>query len=291
MGATDPMGNNPAEPRGEAGPEVEAQKQAVPEAQAAGDAQVASEAPAAAAAQSGEQAGAEVRPKVDERPKDQGKPRGGAKAKGEAKGKGDAKAERQAKGKDRTPPPKPRLLTRFQQEVVPALKEALGTNNQMAVPRVSKIVLSMGLGKAVQEGGAKSIETKRFQDAVNQMAAVGGQKPVVTRARKSVSQFKVREGWPVGLKVTLRGARMWEFLDRLINLAIPRIRDFRGLDPKGFDGGGNYNMGVTEQSVFPEIDAGQITYQQGMNVTICTTGKNATEAFELLRRMGMPFRV
>ena len=112
----------------------------------------------------------------------------------------------------------------------------------------------------------------------------------MTRARKSVSQFKVREGWPVGIKVTLRGARMWEFLDRLINLAIPRVRDFRGLDPKGFDGRGNYNMGVTEQSVFPEIDAAQITFQQGMNVTICTTGKNDTEAFELLRGLGMPFR-
>lgn len=229
--------------------------------------------------------------KAEDRPKGQGKAKGPkAKGEGKPKGEGKGKGQEEAAPKEKKPVPKPRLLIRFQQEIMPALAEALGKKNRMAVPRLSKIVLSMGLGKAVQEGGAKSVETKRFQDAINQMTAVAGQKPVVTLARKSVSQFKVRSGWPVGLKVTLRGARMWEFLDRLINLAIPRVRDFRGLDPKGFDGRGNYNMGVTEQSVFPEIDASQITYQQGMNVTICTTAKNDTEAFELLRRMGMPFR-
>jgi large subunit ribosomal protein L5 len=178
----------------------------------------------------------------------------------------------------------PRLQKRYQEKVLPELMRQFSLRNRLEVPRLSKVVINMGLGEAIQN-------PKLIESAVNELGAITGQKPVVTRARKSVSQFKVREGWPVGLKVTLRGARMWEFLDRLINLAIPRIRDFRGLDPKGFDGGGNYNMGVTEQSVFPEIDAGQITYQQGMNVTICTTGKNATEAFELLRRMGMPFRV
>jgi large subunit ribosomal protein L5 len=245
-----------------------------------------------------DQGKAEPKPKGEGKSKGEGKPKGdkakGEKTKGEGKAKGEQKGEGKAKGddkpKEKKPIPKPRLLVRYQQEIGPALREALKKSNVMAVPRLSKVVLSMGLGKAVQEGGAKSVETKRFQDALNQMSAVAGQKPVVTRARKSVSQFKVREGWPVGLKVTLRGAQMWEFLDRLINLAIPRIRDFRGLDPKGFDGRGNYNMGVTEQSVFPEIDASLITYQQGMNVTVCTTSKNDTEAFELLHRMGMPFR-
>jgi large subunit ribosomal protein L5 len=289
------MADTPADPRDEAKPEAQAEVQAAPEAQPVGDVRAAPDAQVAGDAQMGDlpQVKGVAQPKSEDRPKGQAKTRGGGKARGESKAKGEkgeAKAEEEVRPRERTRAPKPRLLMRFQQEVIPALAEALGKNNHMAVPRVSKIVLSMGLGKAVQEGGAKSVETKRFQDAINQMASVGGQKPVVTRARKSVSQFKVREGWPVGLKVTLRGARMWEFLDRLINLAIPRIRDFRGLDPKGFDGGGNYNMGVTEQSVFPEIDAGQITYQQGMNVTICTTGRNDTEAFELLRRMGMPFR-
>lgn len=208
----------------------------------------------------------------------------------EAKGKGKGKGKAEKAAKPAGPAPKPRLFERYNKEIVSDLKAALKRENLMSVPRLRKVVVSMGLGKAVQEGGAKSVETKRFQDAMNQLSAVVGQKPVVTRARKSVSQFKVREGWPVGIKVTLRGARMWEFLDRLINLATPRIRDFRGLDPKGFDGRGNYNMGLAEQSVFPEIDASQITYQQGMNVTVCTSARNDTEAFELLRRLGMPFR-
>lgn len=204
---------------------------------------------------------------------------------GEGKGKGKEKPSKPA-----GPVPKPRMFERYNKEIVPALREALNRQNVMSMPRLDKIVVSMGLGKAVQEGGAKATETKRFQDAINHLSQIVGQKPVVTRARKSVSQFKVREGFPVGVKVTLRGARMWEFIDRLINLATPRIRDFRGLDPKGFDGRGNYNMGLSEQSVFPEIDASQITFQQGMNVTICTSAKNDTEAFELLRRLGMPFR-
>lgn len=204
---------------------------------------------------------------------------------GEAKGKGKGKEKKPA-----GPAPKPRMLERYNGEIIPALREALKRQNVMSLPRLQKVVVSMGLGKAVQEGGAKAVETKRFQDAISHLSQIVGQKPVVTRARKSVSQFKVREGFPVGVKVTLRGARMWEFLDRLINLVTPRIRDFRGLDPKGFDGRGNYNMGLSEQSVFPEIDASQITFQQGMNVTICTSARNDSEAFELLRRLGMPFR-
>ncbi len=228
-------------------------------------------------------------PKAEARPaKGKGGDKGARQDKGAKKDKGEAKGEKPKK--EKVPAPRPRLLVRYEQEIGPALRQDLSKSNPMAVPRVEKVVVSMGLGKAIQEGGAKSAETKRFQDAISQLTAVVGQRPAITRARKSVAQFKVRSGWPTGLKVTLRGARMWEFLDRLINLAAPRIRDFRGLDPKGFDGRGNYNMGVTEQSVFPEIDASQIAYQQGMNVTICTTGKNDTEAFELLRRMGMPFR-
>jgi len=185
---------------------------------------------------------------------------------------------------------KPRLLAKYEAEVAPALQEALGSANRLAVPRLEKIVVTMGLGKAVQEGGARATETRRFQEAAEHLTQITGQKPVVTLARKSVSQFKVRQGWPVGLKVTLRGQRMWEFLDRLVNLAIPRVRDFRGLDPKGFDGRGNYNMGLSEQTVFPEIDASNIAYQQGMNITICTTARNDTQGYELLKRLGMPFR-
>lgn len=200
-------------------------------------------------------------------------------------GKGQEKARKPA-----GPAPKPRMLERYNAEILPALREALGRQNVMSIPRLDKVVVSMGLGKAVQDGGAKATETKRFQDAISHLSQIVGQRPVVTRARKSVSQFKVREGFPVGIKVTLRGARMWEFMDRLINLVTPRIRDFRGLDPKGFDGRGNYNMGLSEQSVFPEIDASQITFQQGMNITMCTSAKNDSEAFELLRRLGMPFR-
>jgi len=185
---------------------------------------------------------------------------------------------------------KPRLLEKYEKEVAPGLQADLKIKNRLAVPTLEKIVVTMGLGKAVQEGGSRALETKRFQEAMQHLALITGQKPLVTRARKSVSQFKVRKGWPVGLKVTLRGARMWEFLDRLINLAIPRVRDFRGLDPNGFDGRGNYNMGLSEQTVFPEIDPSNVTYQQGMNITICTTAKNDTQAYELLKRLGMPFR-
>ena len=268
---------NPTEgtPQGEPQPQAEA----APRAEAA---------PQAEAVPQGEAVPkAEGKAKREGKVKGEGKPKGeGGKPKGEGKGKG----EGDEKAKEQKPVRKARLLVRYQQELAPVLRQSLNKTNVMAVPRLSKVVLSMGLGRAVQEGGAKSVETKRFQDAISQMSTVAGQRPVVTRARKSVSQFKVREGWPVGLKATLRGARMWEFLDRLINLAIPRVRDFRGLDPKGFDGRGNYNMGVTEQSVFPEVDAAQITFQQGMNVTICTTGKNDTEAYELLRGLGMPFR-
>jgi len=183
-----------------------------------------------------------------------------------------------------------RLLERYRREVIPALSQELGRTNALSLPRLEKIVVSMGLGKAVQEAGSKAPESKRFTEAIEQLATITGQRPVVTRARKSVSNFKVRKGWNVGLKVTLRGKRMYEFLDRLISLAIPRVRDFRGLDPSGFDGRGNYNMGLSETGVFPEVNPDRVTYQQGMNIAICTTARNDAEARRLLTLLGMPFR-
>ena len=184
----------------------------------------------------------------------------------------------------------PRLLERYRQEIVPRLKQELGRSNHLALPCLDRIVISMGLGKAVAESGAKIRENKRFQEAEEQLTIVGGQKPVVTRARKSVSNFKLREGWEVGLKVTLRGARMYEFLDRLISLAVPRVRDFRGLNPRSFDGQGNYSFGLSEQTVFPEINLDRVSYQQGMNVTFVTTAESDEQARRLLTLLGMPFR-
>ena len=183
-----------------------------------------------------------------------------------------------------------RLMEKYRNEVVPALKGELGRENLLSLPKLTKVVVSMGMGKAVQESGSKAREHRRFTEAQDHLMTVTGQRPLVTRARKSVSQFKVREGWEVGLKVTLRGQRMYEFLDRLIALAIPRVRDFRGLDPGSFDGHGNYNMGLTEYGVFPEINPDKVNFQQGMNITICTTACNDAEARALLTLLGMPFR-
>jgi len=177
----------------------------------------------------------------------------------------------------------PRLLEKYRSEVVPALFEELGTKNPMAVPRLQKVVISMGVGAAVQD-------KKRIEMAAKDLGMIAGQKPLVCMARKSVSNFKVRRGYPTGLKVTLRGARMYEFLDRLINVAIPRIRDFRGLNPQSFDGRGNYSLGVSEQTIFPEIDAAAVEWPQGMNVTIVTTARNDRQCRALLRLMGMPLR-
>lgn len=184
----------------------------------------------------------------------------------------------------------PRLLERYRREIVPLLKRELGRDNDLAVPRLEKIVVSMGLGKAVAESGSKVLENQRFREAEAQLAVMTGQKPAVTQARKSVSSFKVRKGWPVGLKVTLRGARMYEFLDRLVSLAIPRVRDFRGLNPQGFDGAGNYSLGLTEQTVFAEVNPDQVSYQQGMNICLVTTAGNDAEGRRLLTLLGLPFR-
>jgi large subunit ribosomal protein L5 len=176
-----------------------------------------------------------------------------------------------------------RLLEKYKNEVLPALQSELGISNKLAVPKLVKIVISMGLGKA-------SANKQLLDVAATELGLIAGQKAAVCNAKKSVSNFKLRQGMPIGLKVTLRGERMYEFLDRLISVALPRVRDFRGISPKGFDGRGNYNMGLSEQSVFPEIPADKIQFQQGMNITMVTTAKKNEHAFKLLEKMGMPFR-
>jgi large subunit ribosomal protein L5 len=176
-----------------------------------------------------------------------------------------------------------RLKERYADEIRPQLLERFGYSSVMQVPRLEKITLNMGVGEAKQD-------TKMLEAAVEQMAAIAGQKPAVRRARKSIATFKLREGMPVGVMATLRGERMWEMLDRLQSIAIPRIRDFRGLNPRSFDGRGNYSMGVREQIIFPEIDYDAIDQVRGLNVTITTTAETDEEARELLRLLGMPFR-
>jgi large subunit ribosomal protein L5 len=178
--------------------------------------------------------------------------------------------------------PPPRLRERYEQEVLPALTEKFGYSTPMEAPRLIKITLNMGLGKEKQD-------KRSFESAQKQLATIAGQQPSVRRARKSIASFKVREGMPVGVSVTLRRARMWEFLDRLTSIAVPRIRDFRGLNPRSFDGRGNYSMGVKEQLIFPEIDYDSIDVVRGLDVTITTSAKTDVEAFELLLGLGMPF--
>jgi large subunit ribosomal protein L5 len=178
---------------------------------------------------------------------------------------------------------RPRLKTRYDSEIRAQLKEELALANVMMVPRMEKIVINMGVGRATQQQSL-------LEGAVKDMTAITGQKPLVTRAKKSIAGFKLREGNPIGVKVTLRGDRMWEFLDRLISLAIPRIRDFRGLPPKGFDGRGNYTFGVAEQLIFPEIDYDKIDAPRGMDITIVTTARNNAEGRALLDAFGFPFR-
>ena len=176
-----------------------------------------------------------------------------------------------------------RLKERYEREIAGALGEKFSHPNRLAVPRLEKIVVSMGMGDA-------HADQAKLEAATKQLALITGQQPVVAKARKSISNFKLREGMNVGLKVTLRGQRMYEFLDRLISLAIPRVKDFRGLSPSGFDGRGNYNMGLVEQTVFPEIDPATVTFNQGMNIAFQTSAKTDEEARELLSMLGMPFR-
>ena len=176
-----------------------------------------------------------------------------------------------------------RLKERYEKEAVPALKKEFGYTNVMAVPKIQKVVVNMGLGEATSN--VKIIDT-----GADELGRITGQKPVTRRSKKSIAQFKVRKGQPVGTMVTLRGARMWEFLDRLMNIALPRVRDFKGVSPKGFDGRGNYTLGLRDQLLFPEIDYMKVDKARGMNVSVVTTAKTDEEARKLLQFMGMPFR-
>ena len=177
----------------------------------------------------------------------------------------------------------PRLKDKYQSEVVPALVDRFKYKNVMMVPKVNKVIINMGVGAAVQDA-------KAMDSAVKDLTAISGQRPVITRAKKSVAAFKVREGMPVGCMVTLRGDRMWEFLDKLINVALPRIRDFRGVSPRSFDGRGNYTLGIREQLIVPEIRYDDVERVQGMNIVIETSAETDEEGLELLKALGMPFR-
>jgi large subunit ribosomal protein L5 len=179
--------------------------------------------------------------------------------------------------------PPPRLRDRYRDEVRPALIEKFGYSTPMQAPRLLKITLNMGVGEAKQN-------TQMLEAAVEQLATIAGQRPSIRRAKKSVASFKVREGMPVGVAVTLRRARMWEFLDRLIAVALPRVRDFRGVPTRSFDGRGNYTLGITDHLIFPEIDYSKVERSKGMNVTIVTTAGNDERALFMLRELGMPFR-
>ena len=177
----------------------------------------------------------------------------------------------------------PRLKSRYRQEIVPALEEQFSFENIMQVPRVTKVVVNMGVGEAARD-------SKLIEGAIRDLTEITGQRPQVTKARQSIAQFKLREGMPIGAHVTLRGDRMWEFLDRLLSVALPRIRDFRGLSGKQFDGRGNYTFGLTEQSMFHEIDQDKIDRVRGMDITVVTTAKNDEEGRALLRLLGFPFK-
>ncbi|HEX5475807.1 MAG TPA: 50S ribosomal protein L5 [Vicinamibacterales bacterium] len=176
-----------------------------------------------------------------------------------------------------------RLRERYEQDVAPSLKKEFGYTNVMAIPRIEKVVVNMGLGEATQN--AKIVDT-----GVDELGRVTGQKPVVTRAKKSIAQFKLRQGMPIGAMVTLRGERMWEFLDRLISVALPRVRDFRGVSPRGFDGRGNFTVGLRDQLLFPEIDYMKVDKARGMNISVVTTARTDEESRKLLQLLGMPFR-
>jgi large subunit ribosomal protein L5 len=176
-----------------------------------------------------------------------------------------------------------RLRTRYREEIVPALMKELGCRSVMQVPRLEKVVINMGLGEAIQN-------VKLLDSAVEELATIAGQRPVVTRARRAIANFKLRAGMPIGAMVTLRGSRMYEFFDRLVNVALPRVRDFKGLSDRSFDGRGNYSLGLREQIIFPEINLDKIDKVKGMTISICTTARSDNEAKLLLRALGLPFR-
>ena len=179
-------------------------------------------------------------------------------------------------------PHAPRLKARFREQVVPSLMRELGLSNPMQVPRLEKVTLNMGVGDALKDG-------RMLEAAVDDLAVITGQKAIITKARKSIAGFKLREGMSIGAKVTLRGDRMWEFIDRLVSIAIPRIRDFRGLNPSAFDGHGNFTLGLTEQLIFPEIDYDKVVKVRGMDITVVTTARNDEEGRALLVALGFPF--
>lgn len=222
----------------------------------------------------------------DTKPAKETKPKPETKAKREAKGGPEAKPqtelERAAEPRARTTT-KARLRDHYVKNVVPALKNEFGYKNPMAVPKIEKVALNIGLGEATGN-------SKLMDGAVNELAAITGQRPVITKAKKSIAAFKLREGMSIGCMVTLRADRMYEFLDRLVNVALPRVRDFRGVSPKSFDGRGNYTLGLRDQLIFPEIDYNKVEKVKGMNVSITTTAKTDAEGLALLRHMGMPFR-
>jgi len=204
----------------------------------------------------------------------------------EAKGAKGAKPQEEAREREaarHSARETPRLKQRFRQEIAPTLRKELELKNPMAVPHLDKIVVNVGVGEATQNA-------KVLDPAVNELAQITGQKPVITRARKSIAAFKVRAGQPIGAMVTLRGDRMYEFFDRLVNVVLPRVRDFRGVSTKSFDGRGNYTLGLHDQLIFPEIDYARVDKLKGMNVTIVTTARSDDQARSLLRHLGMPFR-
>ncbi|HLH07059.1 MAG TPA: 50S ribosomal protein L5 [Terriglobales bacterium] len=213
--------------------------------------------------------------KKDNKQQKQQKPQKAAAAEPEQQGKGGRPKANNANSA--------RLRFKYQKEIAPALMKEFGWANPMAVPKVEKVVINMGVGEATQNA-------KVLDPAVNELGQITGQKPVVTKAKKSIAAFKVREGMPIGAMVTLRGDRMYEFLDRLINVALPRVRDFRGVSTKSFDGRGNYTLGLRDQLIFPEIDYAKVEKLKGMNVTIVTTAKSDDQARALLTHLGMPFR-
>ena len=215
---------------------------------------------------------------------DSSAPKGGGKPEPKTKGR-PTQTEVAAAGKVQAAPKDyvARLKAQYEQEIVPALVKEFGYKNKMEVPKIDKIVLNMGVGEAVND-------TKKVTTAANDLALIAGQKPIVTRARKAISTFKVRENMPIGAKVTLRKTRMYEFLDRLVTVALPRVRDFRGLDPKSFDGRGNYAIGVKEHIIFPEIDYDKVESMLGLDIVVCTTAKTDAEARALLRAFNFPFR-
>jgi len=176
-----------------------------------------------------------------------------------------------------------RLKQRYQKDIAPSIAKEFGIKNPMAIPRLEKIVLNMGMGEAV--ANAKVLDT-----AVAELTSIAGQKPVITKAKKSIASFKLRQGMPIGVMVTLRGDRMYEFFDRLVSVALPRVRDFRGVSPKAFDGRGNYTIGIREQLIFPEIDFNKVDKLRGMNISIVTSARNDEQARALLKSLGMPFR-